>query len=106
MAEFTASTVPGCRVPHFRLPDGRPLYDALGAGYTLLRLDQQAAAEPLVRAAAQRGVPLLVLDLPPGAPAAYRHKLLLARPDQHVAWRGDETPADPLALIDRIRGAA
>jgi 2-polyprenyl-6-methoxyphenol hydroxylase-like FAD-dependent oxidoreductase len=106
MAEFTASTVPGCRVPHFRLPDGRRLYDALGAGYTLLRLDQQAAAEPLVRAAAQRGVPLLVLDLPPGAPAAYRHKLLLARPDQHVAWRGDETPADPLALIDRIRGAA
>jgi hypothetical protein len=30
----------------------------------------------------------------------------LSRPDQHVAWRGDELPADPLALIDRVRGAA
>jgi hypothetical protein len=30
----------------------------------------------------------------------------LSRPDQHVAWRGNALPADPLALIDRIRGAA
>jgi hypothetical protein len=27
-------------------------------------------------------------------------------PDQHVAWRGDSLPADPIALIDRVRGAA
>jgi len=32
--------------------------------------------------------------------------LVLSRPDQHVAWRGDRSPADPLALIDRVRGAA
>jgi hypothetical protein len=31
---------------------------------------------------------------------------VLSRPDQHVAWRGDGLPADPLALIDRVRGAA
>jgi hypothetical protein len=31
---------------------------------------------------------------------------VLSRPDQHVAWRGDSQPDDPLALIDRIRGAA
>jgi len=30
----------------------------------------------------------------------------LSRPDQHVAWRGDSLPADPLALIDRVRGAS
>jgi hypothetical protein len=35
----------------------------------------------------------------------YRHRLVLSRPDQHVAWRGDALPADPLALVDRIRGA-
>jgi hypothetical protein len=29
---------------------------------------------------------------------------VLSRPDQHVAWRGDAMPPDPLALIDRIRG--
>jgi len=31
---------------------------------------------------------------------------VLVRPDGHVAWRGDAAPADPVALIDRIRGAA
>jgi hypothetical protein len=40
-----------------------------------------------------------------GAAALYPHKLLLSRPDQHVAWRGDRPPDDPLALIDRVRGA-
>jgi hypothetical protein len=31
--------------------------------------------------------------------------LVLSRPDQHVAWRGDLLPSDALSLIDRIRGA-
>ena len=37
MAEFTQSTVPGCRTPHLWLSDGRSLYDALGPDFTLLR---------------------------------------------------------------------
>jgi hypothetical protein len=36
----------------------------------------------------------------------YPHKLLISRPDQHVAWRGDRTPSDPMALIDRLMGAS
>ena len=39
MADFTPSTAPGCRLPFCELPDGRPVYDALGPGYTLLRTD-------------------------------------------------------------------
>lgn len=39
MGEVTASTVPGCRVPHFWLAPGRSLYDELGPAYTLLRFD-------------------------------------------------------------------
>jgi hypothetical protein len=35
----------------------------------------------------------------------YRRKLVLVRPDQHVAWRANAAPPDPLALVDRIRGA-
>jgi hypothetical protein len=27
------------------------------------------------------------------------------RPDGHVAWRGDEVPATPAAIIDHVRGA-
>jgi acetyltransferase-like isoleucine patch superfamily enzyme len=34
-----------------------------------------------------------------------RAAAVLVRPDGHVAWRGRIPPADPLALIDRLRGA-
>jgi 2-polyprenyl-6-methoxyphenol hydroxylase-like FAD-dependent oxidoreductase len=106
MDQFTPSTVPGCRTPHVWLDDGRSLYDALGPDYTLLRFDPSLATAALEDAAARRGVPLRVLDVVSAeAAAVYRHRLVLSRPDQHVAWRGDQLPADPLALVDRIRGA-
>lgn len=106
MGEFKESTVPGCRAPHFWLADGRSLYDAFGQGYTLLRFDPQLDIEPLVAAARARRVPLEVLDAGgPDLPAAYRHRLVLCREDQHVAWRADALPADPAALVDLLRGA-
>ena len=101
---FTPSTVPGCRTPHVWLPDGRSLYDAMGADFSLLRFDAGVDVSGLTRAAAHRSLPLRVLDLPRVAP--YGENLVLSRPDQHVAWRGAVMPDNPLALIDRIRGAA
>ncbi|MBN8944786.1 MAG: FAD-dependent oxidoreductase [Rhizobiales bacterium] len=107
MGSFTPSTVPGCRTPHLWLGDGRSLYDAMGPDYTLLRLDPAADIDGLVQAAAARALPLRLIDLDPrDLPEAEGHKLILSRPDQHVAWRGEAMPADPLALIDRVRGAA
>jgi 2-polyprenyl-6-methoxyphenol hydroxylase-like FAD-dependent oxidoreductase len=103
MFDYTPSTVPGCRTPHFWLPDGRSLYDAMGPWYTLLRFDPTVDVGALVRAAAEQRVPLDVLDVPMNEP--YRHRLLLSRPDQHVAWRGDELPGDVTALVNRLRGA-
>ena len=106
MYDFTPSTVPGCRTPHVWLADGRSLYDALGAGYTLLRFDPHVSADGLASAAAARDVPLTVLDVKSPEAGIYDRKLVLSRPDQHVAWRGDAEPRDPLALIDLVRGAA
>jgi len=106
MHDFTTSTVPGCRAPHLWLDRRGSLYDALGADYTLIRLDPAVRVAGMVEAAARRGVPLAVLDVAaPGAPALYGRKLVLVRPDQHVAWRGDAEPSAPLALIDLVRGA-
>ncbi|MBV8439637.1 MAG: FAD-dependent monooxygenase [Hyphomicrobiales bacterium] len=106
MAGFTQSTIPGCRTPHLWLRDGRSLYDALGPDFTLLRLDPRTEVERLVEAAARRRLPMTVLDVnSEEAAALYPRKLLLSRPDRHVAWRGDQPPDDPLALIDRVRGA-
>jgi hypothetical protein len=106
MDQFTPSTVPGCRTPHVWLDDGRSLYDALGPDYTLLRFDPKVSTASIEEAAARRGVPLRVLDVQSREAAGlYREALVLSRPDQHVAWRGNQAPADPLALIDRVRGA-
>jgi hypothetical protein len=38
-------------------------------------------------------------------PDAYRHKLVIAREDQHVAWRGDALPQDAQGLVDRLCGS-
>jgi 2-polyprenyl-6-methoxyphenol hydroxylase-like FAD-dependent oxidoreductase len=107
MSEFTPSTVPGCRTAHVWLADGRSLYDAMGPEYTLLRLDPGVGVAHLVVAARQRGLPLAVVDVDSReTPGLYTTKLVLSRPDQHVAWRGDACPKDPPGLIDLIRGAA
>jgi hypothetical protein len=34
----------------------------------------------------------------------YGRKLVLVRPDGHVAWRSDALPTDPEGLIARVRG--
>jgi hypothetical protein len=106
MYDFTPSTVPGCRTPHIWLRDGRSLYDALGTSFTLLRFDRSVPVDALAGAAAKRGVPFAVLDVEAEeARAPYAHKLVLSRPDQHVAWRGNAEPNEPMALIDLVRGA-
>jgi 2-polyprenyl-6-methoxyphenol hydroxylase-like FAD-dependent oxidoreductase len=105
MGSFTPSTVPGCRTPHLVGADGVSLYDRMGPEFTLLRFDPAADVMPLARAAGERKLPLRVIDAAAPAAMAREGVLVLSRPDQHVAWRGHCAPADPLALIDRIRGA-
>jgi 2-polyprenyl-6-methoxyphenol hydroxylase-like FAD-dependent oxidoreductase len=106
MHDFTSSTVPGCRLPHLWLADHRSLYDVLGSGYTLIRLDPSVRGTGIIQAAAERGMPLSVLDIDlPDARTLYARNLILVRPDQHVAWRGDDQPPKPLDLVDHARGA-
>jgi hypothetical protein len=107
MGNFTPSSVPGCRAPHLWLNNSRrSLYDALGGGFALLRFDRSVEASGIVDAAARRGLPLAILDIDePAACALYARKLVLVRPDRHVAWRGNEEPAVPLDLVDLVRGA-
>jgi hypothetical protein len=50
---------------------------------------------------------LRVVDLADAAIAElYERKLVLVRPDGHVAWRGDAVPGDVGGMIDRVRGVA
>jgi 2-polyprenyl-6-methoxyphenol hydroxylase-like FAD-dependent oxidoreductase len=106
MDSYTPSTVPGCRTPHVFCADGSSLYDAMGPEFTLLRFDPTIDVSALEHAAREKGVPLTLLDLDLADTAiGYDGKLVLSRPDQHVAWRGERLPPDPAQLINRVRGA-
>jgi len=102
----------GARAPHFWLAPGHAAYDAFGDGFTLIDFGAPEGADALTSAARARGVPLKVLPLkvpPPALPAGlYQNKLVLVRPDQHIAWHGnwhgDKVP-DATFVIDRARGA-
>lgn len=111
---YAPDSRPGHRAPHVPLPDGRALYDLLGPEFTLLDLGPDHTAdrgvgedaEVIAKAAASAGVPVDVVR--PGVPAvraAYGHRLVLVRPDQHVAWRGNAAPPDVRAILDTVRGA-
>ena len=106
MGSFTASTVPGARVPHAWLSDGRSLLDGLGPAYTLVRFDPSIDVAPLADAAVQSRVPLAVLDVDRSKTTpSPRENLLIVRPDTHIAWRGSAVPGEPHRLFDRLRGA-
>jgi len=108
---YTPSSVPGGRAPHFWVDDGRgfgsSLFDRLGTGFTLLRLGGRApSGSALAEAAAQTRIPFKLLDCADDeARDLYGCDLALIRPDQHVAWRGNATPADAERLITRTVGA-
>ena len=109
MGSFTASTVPGCRAPHFWLGEGRSLFDALGPVYTLLCLKTGHENAVMVMQAAARlqRMPLQVLDLSlvPDLPSEYVHPLVIVRADTHTVWRGhtlDATAAQE--VVSRLCG--
>ncbi len=102
---YTQTARPGARAPHVELSDGSSTLDLFGRGFVLLRLGP-ADATSLVAAAAERGLPLGVVGIDePAVREAYQRRLVLVRPDGHVAWRADAAPEDAMALIDRVRGA-
>ena len=96
---YVPSTVPGVRLPSVCLAEGGLLYDRLGKWFTLLACDTDPS-ETLVSAAAQSGMPLHVVRLNgPELTAIYGRQQILVRPDQHIAWRGGEVPAQQAARI-------
>jgi 2-polyprenyl-6-methoxyphenol hydroxylase-like FAD-dependent oxidoreductase len=102
---IVATTWPGGRAPSVRLGDGTPLYDLLGAGFTLVDLSGAKTGAALADRAGRRGLPItyLVVD-DDNVRRTWERDLVLVRPDQHVAWRGDRPPADWDAVLDTVCG--
>ena len=102
VARCTPTTWPGARLPHLYLADGTSIYDNVGPDFTLLAF---AGAElgDFESAASELGVPLRVVQIEEFNPILER-RLLLVRPDQHVAWRGDVPPNDALDVLRHVTG--
>jgi 2-polyprenyl-6-methoxyphenol hydroxylase-like FAD-dependent oxidoreductase len=105
--QFVPTTRPGTRAPHAWLSEERSTLDLFGDGFVLLRLGANPPdAARLLDAATAQGMPLHQVAIAnPEIVALYETRLVLVRPDGHVAWRGDECPADAATLVDRVRGA-
>jgi len=101
----TTMTLPGTRPPAVRLPDGEQLFDRLGPQFTLVDLTDDALGAPLVASATARGIPMTHLTVTDAAVrASWASRLVLVRPDQHIAWRTDEPPSDWDVVLDVVTG--
>ena len=105
-ANYTPTARPGHRAPHAWLADGRSLLDCFGRGFVLLRLGADApASEAMSGAASGTGVPLSVVTVKDAKVASlYERRLVLVRPDGHVAWRADTEPENAATLMARVAG--
>ncbi len=95
--EYTPLALPGARLPHVWLSDGRPIQDVLGREYTLVVVGdaEPVGAEALAEAFAGIGAPFAVVRPDsPYAAGVYGAGLILVRPDLHIVWRGAALPAD------------
>jgi 2-polyprenyl-6-methoxyphenol hydroxylase-like FAD-dependent oxidoreductase len=111
---YAPTTWPGARLPHIWLDDGNPLHDKLGNGFTLLLLPVSAdeGAQWYVREIASAfvrfGAPLELVEVTSAtAQAVYAgHRLILVRPDLHVAWRSGDSRPDAASLAALVTGNA
>lgn len=104
---YRPSIRPGSRLPNVFRNDGKAILDLLDpSGFTLLaptaEIGQSRAA---VHAVATAGVPVSVVGHGEAATPPYDHAYILVRPDQHIAWRGNQIPGDFQSIVNRARGA-
>jgi 2-polyprenyl-6-methoxyphenol hydroxylase-like FAD-dependent oxidoreductase len=95
---YLPCAAPGHRAPHAWLGDGTSLYDCFGFGFTLLCLGHGRDSIPK-----RPWLTTLHIDSAP-LRALYGADFVLIRPDQHIAWRGNELSGYHAALA-RALGA-
>ncbi|NEH57649.1 hypothetical protein GR198_18060 [Rhizobium leguminosarum] len=102
---YVPNAAPGGRAPHVWLSSQTSLFDRFGFEWTLLRLRPSSSpGTEFVAAARMAGMDLTVVDIEEDQlPAIYREPLVLIRPDQVIAWRGDGD-GDAVHIIETVLG--
>jgi hypothetical protein len=103
---YRPTTWPGAHLPHGWLQPGVALYDQLASGFNLVLVGiTRSAAKPITDVFKALRAPLSILEVDPSAFATILgRKMLLVRPDLHVAWRGDLPPEDTRAVVRMALG--
>ncbi len=105
IANYTPTARPGHRAPHAWVAPAHSTLDLFGDGFTLLRFGAPTG-DALIEKAREARMPLAVVDIDdPAIARLYERRLILVRPDGHVAWRDDTMTCDPRMIIDTVRGA-
>ena len=104
---YVPSTWPGARPPSVWVNDDTALFDLFDSkGFTLIRFNEVDVSK-LEKAAASVGLPLKVVNVQDKrVHLLYERDLVLIRPDQHVAWRGNSLPEDVESIVNKVRGVA
>ncbi len=90
------------------LSSGSNIFEQLGRSCTLVAFTEDRRPVMAFQDAARAlQIPLrVVVDAVDGAPAVYGSRYILVRPDQYVAWAGDQLPANAATLLRRVVGTA
>ncbi len=103
--DYVQTARPGHRAPHAWLSGNMSTLDLFGRGFVLLVFAPIAPLASIRGVAAQRGVPLDVVEVDDQNIAAlYEKALVLVRPDGIVAWRADSCPPDFNAILAMVTG--
>jgi 2-polyprenyl-6-methoxyphenol hydroxylase-like FAD-dependent oxidoreductase len=105
-ASYTPTARPGHRAPHAWLSRDRSMLDLFGRVFVLLCFGNASGdADGFIAAAHAAHVPLecIVIDDLDIA-RLYERRLVLVRPDGHVAWRGNAPPADAGEVLKTAAG--
>lgn len=105
---YEPTTVPGARLPHVWLDDGRAIQDVLGREYTLLDMSSDDAnLTEFTNGFAQLDVPFRIYrPESKHAESVYGTGLILIRPDLHIVWKGESVPEDVMSLVRTVTGNA
>lgn len=88
---YEPTFAPGARLPHAWLGPTLSLYDVLGTAFTVLApcdFDSPSLAR-ILDEFSSRSIPVKVATVPAGTTGGESH-LTVVRPDQHIAWTGDD----------------
>ena len=103
--QFIPSFRPGNRLPHIWVKPDRSTLDEVGIGLSLFSFGVEFAKIPWLQAAKDFNVKLDFISIKnTEVEEQFGQVLLLVRPDQHIAWRGQNTPIDVQTIFSQVLG--